>query len=136
MGTTLSSSLQLVPPTLRVIASIISHRKSLEYVVALLMDEVFMSGSSYAGKQAAGYPKVKVAARSIGHGLTVTYTEHLDDKLPGHPRVTGLVWIHETSCHQTCAVFERECQEECDPKSYLEKIEKKHLDMLDRIPTV
>lgn len=136
MAITLVNSLQLVPPTLRVIASIISHRKSLEYVVSQLMDEVFMSGASYMGRQQAGYPMVKSAARSIGHGLTVTYTEHLSDNLPGQPRVTGLVWIHETSCHDCCAIFGRECQLNLDPKTRLEKIEKIHLDMLDRIPNV
>jgi hypothetical protein len=130
---------------------IITHHKSLEYVVAQLMDEVFMCGSSFAGRQQAGYPMVKAASRSIGHGLTVTYTEHLSDNLvgqkeklvgnrleyfPPHPQVTGLVWINETSCHHSCAIFERECQALTPPKDFMEKIEKKHLQMLDRIPSV
>jgi hypothetical protein len=119
-----------------VIASIISHQKRLEYVAAQLMDEVFMTGASYMGHQQAGYPLVKAAARSIGHGLTVTYTEHLSDSLPGAPKVTGLVWIHETSCHDCCCILGRECQVNLDPKTRLEKIEKIHLYMLDRIPNV
>ena len=130
MGIALANSLQFVPPSLRVIAALITHKKSLHYVVAQLHDKCAM-GTSYVQLHACGYPEVKVASAKIGNGLTVSYTETQDEKWTRR----GLVWVAELSCHSLCAFLDRICQGELSTYDWLEKIEKKHREWLDRIPS-
>jgi len=129
----LHARIQLVPPTLSVIAALITNKKSLHYVVAQLEDRCYQ-GASYSQLMLARLPLVKFASGSIGHGLSVAYTETLDESKEVPRR--GLVWVSEVSCHHPCAILGRICQGEIDTKSLLEKIEKKHREWFDKIPSV
>jgi hypothetical protein len=122
--------ISLVPPSLKVIAGLITHKKRLDYVVAQLEDTVLL-GNSYAMLKTIGWPTVKVATASIGNGLTVAYTE---TQYLGFKR--GLLWVSELACHPMCAFLDRICQGNLDGKEWLEKIEKKHLETLDRLPSI
>jgi hypothetical protein len=124
------NKVQLVPPSLQVIAALITHKKSLHYVVAQLKDLCYM-GYSYAQLRKCWYPEVKVASANIGHGLTVSYTE-----IQQWPYTSGLVWVSELACHPFCAFLGRICQGNLTTYEWLEKIEKKHLEWLDKIPAV
>jgi hypothetical protein len=127
----LHAKIQLVPPTLKVIASIIVNKKELHYVVAQLEDAAYQ-GISYSQLAFAGLPKVKYKFAGIGHGLTVAYTETIQDD--GQRR--GLVWVSELSCHPVCVLLGRVCLGNLNTFQWLERIEKKHLEMLDKIPSV
>src|SRR5664279_5425007 len=122
----LHARIQLVPPTLKVIASILVNKKELRYVVAQLEDAAYQ-GRSYAQLAFACLPKVKCQSASIGHGLTVAYTETIQDDTR-----RGLVWVSEMCCHPLCAFLGRICQGNLNSFQWLEIIEKKHLYMLAR----
>jgi len=128
---TKAPTIQLVPPSLAVIAALITHKKSLQYVVAKLEDSCYL-GNSYSMLRAVGYPQVKVATAGIGHGLTVAYTETRDEDWYKH----GLVWVSELACHPICAFLGRICQGNLSSFEWLEKIEKKHREWLDNMPAV
>jgi hypothetical protein len=132
----LHARIQLVPPSLSVIAALITYKKSLQYVVAQLEDKCYM-GTSYAELASCNMPLVKVASAKIGNGLTVSYTETYRRGKGGEwiPKV-GLLWVNELACHPTCAFLGRICQGNLSTYEWLEKIEKKHLEWLDKIPTV
>lgn len=122
-----------MPPSLQVIAALITHKKSLQYVVAQLENTCYM-GNSYSMLRQCGYPPVKVATANIGHGLTCAYTETNDEskKIPRR----GLVWVSELACHPLCAFLGRICQGNLSSFEWLEKIEKKHREWLDKIASV
>lgn len=120
-----------MPPSLQVIAALITHKKSLQYVVAQLEDRCYQ-GISYAQLRSQKYPEVKVASANFGNGLTCSYTETMDAAWCRH----GLVWVSELACHPLCAILGRICQGNLSSFQWLEKIEKKHLDWLDKIPSV
>ena len=104
------------------------------YPVAMLVDRANM-GASFVQLQACEYPLVKVETCNIGAGLVLTYTEHLADGLDWTQR-TCLVWVSELACHPLCSFLGRECQGNLSTYDWLKKIEKKHLEWLDRLPTV
>ena len=126
----LHARVQLVPPSLQVIAALITHKKDLKYVVMLLEDRCYM-GHSYPQLAVCDYSKVKVASANISHGLTVTYTETMH-----HDGRRGLVWVNELSCHPLCSFLDRICQGNLSTYDWLEKIEKKHRTWLDKMPAV
>jgi hypothetical protein len=129
-----AKNIQLVPPSLRVIASLMTNRIELPIAVVRLRDSVYM-GTSFGELGRAGYPLIKVAATSLGFGLTIAYTEHLGGC--GDPSCvdpTGLVWIHEIACHPGCAIFGRKCQANLSGYEWLKMLEHIHLEWLDRIP--
>lgn len=135
MGIVLHARVQLVPPSLKVIAGLITHGKKLQYVVVQLENYCYL-GNSYSMLRQIGYPQVKVATSSLGHGLTVAYTETLDPcDVSGWTRA-GLVWVSEISCHPLCAFLGRICQGNLSSFEWLEKIEKKHREWLDNMPAV
>jgi hypothetical protein len=132
--------IQLVPPSLQVIAALITYKKSLQYSVAKLEDACQV-GNSYAMLRSIGWPQVKVATCNLGHGLTCAYTEimHMKKSLHSEPfgkYRSGLVWVSELSCHPMCAFLGRICQGNLSGFQWLEKIEKKHLEWIDRVPSV
>lgn len=123
-----------MPPTIRVIASLIANKKSLCYAVARAEDNLNF-GPSFVHRQ-AGYPLLKFATINLGHGLVLAYTQHCQTtaNLPATP-VSCLVWVYEMRCHASCGII-GECQGETLEKEVLEKIEKKHLYWVDKLPTV
>ena len=126
------SSIQLVPPSLAVIAAMITHKKDIRYAVAQLQDKAHM-GHSYIQLKTCKMPEVKVEVANIGNGLTIAYTETIENHWYGPVR-RGLVWVSELACHPMCAFLGRICQGNMSSFEWLEKIEKKHLDWLDRLP--
>lgn len=140
MGTSLHievhqiSNVQLVPPSLAVIAALITHKKDLRYAVAKLQDKAHL-GHSYVQLRACHMPEVKVEVTTIGNGLTLAYTETLEEHYYGPVR-KGLVWVSEIACHPMCAFLGRICQGNLSSFDWLEKIEKKHLAWIDRLPSV
>ena len=128
------SSVQLVPPSLAVIAGLITHKKDLRYAVAKLQDKAHL-GHSYVQLHACRMPEVKVEVTSIGNGLTIAYTETME-KRRAWPVRRGLVWVSELACHPMCAFLGRICQGNLSSFEWLEKIEKKHLEWLARLPSV
>jgi hypothetical protein len=128
------TSVQLVPPSLKVIASIMANKKDPRYAVAKLIDRVEMC-HSYAQLDALGYPKIKVATTKLGHFLVCTYTERQSHHPWTHAEERkGLVWIAEESCHPICSFLGRECCGNLSTFEWLQLIEKKHIEWLDRLP--
>ena len=123
-------SLQLVPPSLGAIAALITRKKEIRYSVDRLIDKCFM-GISFVQLRLAGMPLVKVATSSLGSGLTIALPQCQDES-----GMTSLVWISELACHPMCAFLGRICQGNLSSFEWLEKIEKKHLEWLDKLPTV
>ena len=127
------SSVRLVPPSLRVIAIILTKHVNLQYIVAALEERCYM-GTSYAELRMCHWPQVKIATARIGQGLTCTYTESIDENTW---LKSGFVWVAEMACHPLCSTFlGRECQEKNSVEDWLKIIEKKHREMVDKIPTV
>lgn len=120
----------LVPPTLPVLARLIASHIDVSYAVTKLVDRCYM-GFSYQQLHSSGLPRCKIATDTLGHGLTIGYTE---TGWAENGCLRGLIWIAELSCHPFCSFFPRECQGEMTAKAWLEKIEKKHLEWLDRLP--
>jgi len=125
-------TIQLVPPSLAVIAALITYKKSLHYAVAQLENKAYQ-GHSYVQLRTIGWPEVKVESASLGHGLTISYTETMSQD---YIRRHGLVWVSELACHPLCAFLGRICQGNLSSFEWLEKIEKKHREWLETIPTV
>lgn len=128
------SNVTLVPPSLKVIALLLtSKRIHLPSSVELLCDSI-KNSRSFPELQSAGYPLIKVAHNYIGHGLGACMTQALKCTTPGGcPR---LLWLHEIRCHSYCGILSSEnCFAHMPAQDVLEKIKKKHIDMLDRIPT-
>ena len=109
--------IRLVPPTLKVLALLILHRKDLQYPVAWV----------YERMEHCPDVSFDTNATSLGNGLTLTLTESSRGIL---------AWIHETSCHSFCCVLGRECGAEIEPHEWLKKIEEKHNEWLAKIPSV
>jgi hypothetical protein len=128
------SSVQLVPPSLAVIAALITHKKDLRHAIAQLQNRAYM-GHSYWQLASCNLPLVKVEVAKIGNGLTLAYTESKQEYYFGYVR-RGLVWVSELACHPMCAFLGRICQGNLSSSEWLEKIEKKHLEWLDRLPSV
>ena len=128
------SSIQLVPPSLAVLAGLITYKKDLHYAVVQLEDRAHM-GNSYVQLKTCKMPLVKVEVANLGNGLTIAYTETNEEHWYGPVR-RGLVWVSELACHPMCAFLGRICQGNMSSFEWLEKIEKKHLEWLDRLPKV
>lgn len=123
------STIQLVPPSFRVLSLLITHNVDLKIPVARLVHKCRF-GHSYSQLSDIGFPCVKVETYKLGHGLTLSYTETLQEVY------RGLVWISELSCHPLCVFLGRECQVNLSSYEWLEKIEKKHNEWLDKLPNV
>ena len=121
-----------MPPTLEVIAALLTYRKNLYYSVVKLVDRANY-GHSFGQLEIAGLPLIKIETDTLGHGLTIGYTEHVGDYSKRFDP-TGLVWINKTSCHPFCSFLGRECIGNLSSLAWLQEIEKKHLNWLDRLP--
>jgi hypothetical protein len=132
-GIIVVNNMHLVPPSLKVIAALIVNKIDVESQV-IALEAKMVRAYSLTDSRFAGMPDVQVTTNSLGHGLTISLT-----RAPAPLTVYGwtrLVWITELACHPICACMGRTCQINLTPKEYLEKIEKKHFEMLDRMPKV
>jgi hypothetical protein len=76
-------------------------------------------------------PEIQIVATGLGHGLTMAMTRTLDGS-----GWTRLIWISELACHPMCVFLGRQCQGELSTNEWLEKIQKKHWEMLAQLPSV
>jgi hypothetical protein len=89
-------------------------------------------GHSFAQLRSCGFPEVKVEVDSIGNGLTLAYTWHHD----GGCAESELVWVVETRCHPFCSFVSDSCVGNLSVSAWLQLIEKKHLEALEKLPRV
>jgi len=127
------STIQLVPPSLDVLAALIIYKKDIHYTVQQLIDKC-NCGVSFAALKQIGYPEIQVASCSIGNGLTIAVTRTLKQNPSTKMcEYKALVWISKLACHTMCAFVGRICQGNLNDSQWLQIIEKKHLEMIDKL---
>ena len=123
------TTVQLVPPSLDVIASLIARKKNPQYCIESMLDRISHPTSlQFAQLRALGYPPIQFTTDSLGDGLAIALTR--TEALLGHH---ALVWISMLSCHPFCAFLGRKCQGNLREIEWLQKVEKKHRQMLDKL---
>jgi hypothetical protein len=131
--------IKLAPVTLGVISSLITYGIQIEEHSAKLIDDCRLKSFEYYTLREMGYPAVKFAASSLGHGIGLSYTE---SEGPNREKY-GVIWCNEVSCHNMCAVLlGRGCAVSrgleswpYQEKYWLSEILKKHRFWVDNLPS-
>jgi hypothetical protein len=128
VGTTLPSSIQLVPPSLKVIASLITYQQDVSIAVARAIHRCDF-GVSFSMMKICHVTPIQFACEKLGHGLSLAVTRTLSDD-----GFFTLVWISEMACHPLCSFLGRQCQGDMPTEEWLKLIDEKHRKILETLP--
>jgi hypothetical protein len=118
-------SLKLVPPSLRVLARILTDSIDLSTIVIRLGVQIYL-GRSWVELEGIGYPPIKIGDVKTGPGLVACMTS---------TRRGSLLWLHEIRCHNYCGILGPECSAVGSCRDWLEKIYQKHEIVFDSLPS-
>jgi hypothetical protein len=120
-----SETLHLAPPSIKVLARLMTNRIQLDLHLPYLLDAI-KQGRSWSELHASGFAPLRIASVAIRCGLGMVLTRS--------PR-GSVVWVQEIRCHPWCSILGGECQAYNLASEWIEKLHRKHEHMLDCLPS-